>query len=849
MNDTENKAFFAFVLAFEPQRDKEKQIMLKHQLTIFFFSIIGMTSTALMRIKSGIRPFFYNRKRLKWGIISVIGIWYIFFSLPDLLFKNPLSVVLEDKNGELLGARIANDGQWRFPRRDTMISTKFEAAIIEFEDRRFYYHLGIDPVGIGRAIIQNIKNRSIVSGGSTISMQVLRLSRQGKPRSLFQKITEAILATRLELKYSKSEILSFYTDNAPFGGNVVGINAASWRYFGKQPERLSWSEAATLAVLPNAPALIHPGRNRDALYAKRNRLLDRLLAKGAIDSLTCDLAKVEPLPDEPLPLPRLAPHLLERAKREVFYKNKQAARIETTIDKSMQIFANRIVQKHHSFLSSNGIHNLSAVIMEIETGNVLAYVGNAYQQSTNEHGHEVDIVTASRSSGSILKPFLYALRVNEGEILPTNILPDIPTQMKNYRPQNFYETYEGTVAADKALARSLNVPAVRMLQDYGLEKFHFYLKKLGLTTINQSPDYYGLPLVLGGAEVRLWDLMGVYSSMGRTLNHFYEYDGMYDVNDFRPPNYLKNTTFEPAEREKLLKESPLLNAAAIWTTFEAMLKVERPTEDGAWELFESQRRIAWKTGTSFGFRDAWAIGVSKKYAVGVWAGNADGEGRPGLVGVLAAAPALFDIFNYLNDSEWFDTPYDEMQELLVCQESGYIATDLCIKKDTVLVPAVGSRSRVCPYHKQVHLDKSGQWQVHSDCESITDMQHIPWFVLPPVEEFYYKFNHPNYKILPPFRADCLEQLSDNQQMELIYPKDVSKIYIPIDLDGEMGEVIFQVAHRVPETPIYWHLDNEYLGATTTFHEMALQPEAGKHLLTLVDKAGNVLQRKFEVLSK
>ena len=393
-------------------------------------------------------------------------------------------------------------------------------------------------------------------------MQVIRMSRHNKSRSISQKAIEAILATRLELRYSKSKIFEMYSSNAPFGGNVVGLNAASWRYFGKKPQLLSWGEAATLAVLPNAPALIHPGRNRDALYAKRNRLLDRLLAKGAIDSLTCNLAKVEPLPDEPLPLPRLAPHLLERAKIEVFNKSRNKTKIASTIDKSTQAFANSILQKHHSFLASNGIHNVAAVIMEVETGNVLAYVGNVYNQNSDEHGHEVDIITASRSSGSILKPFLYALRVNEGELLPTNILPDIPTQMKNYRPQNYYETYDGTVPADKALARSLNVPAVRMLQDYGLEKFHFYLKKLGISTINQSPDYYGLPLVLGGAEVKLWDLMGTYSSMARTLNHFYEYDGMYDVNDFRKPNYLQTPPSLPPAREKLLREPPILSASS-----------------------------------------------------------------------------------------------------------------------------------------------------------------------------------------------------------------------------------------------------------------------------------------------
>lgn len=857
-----------------------------------------------------------SRKGWKWWAGVVCLLWYAFFALPPSLFSDPLSVVLEDRNGELLGARIAPDGQWRFPDVDTL-PAKFATALIAFEDKHFYKHWGVDPLSIGRAMLQNIQNRSIVSGGSTLTMQLIRLSRKGQSRNLWEKLIEAILATRLEIRSSKAAILQQYASNAPFGGNVVGISAASWRYYGKRPQLLSWGEAATLAVLPNAPALIHPGRNRDALYHKRNRLLDKLLERQLIDSLTCDLAKAEPLPDAPLPLPRHAPHLLERAKREQAATN---AHIQSTIDKNLQIFTNNIAQKHHALLAANGIYNLSIMIMDVETGETLAYVGNisrpqshySYPYANNnasnnasnanatnnntpeDHGQAVDVITAPRSSGSILKPFLYGLMIHEGQLLPTNTLPDIPTQMQNYRPKNYYETYDGTVPANQALARSLNVPMVRALQTYGLEKFHFHLKKMGLSTINRPPSYYGLPLVLGGAEVRLWDLMGIYASMARTLNHFYDYDGRYALQDWRMPHYLKHHTIinslsanthhtknannnandasnasnndaanannnnanndannpnpKNAKRSQLLREAPYMSAAAIWATFEAMLKVERPTEDGAWELFESNRRIAWKTGTSFGFRDAWAIGVSPQYAVGVWVGNADGEGRPGLIGVQAAAPVLFDVFNYLGAEDWFGTPYDELRELTICQQSGYLATDLCHSRDTLLLPQAGANSKACPYHKLVHLDASGSWRVHADCAPPHEMQHLPWFVLPPVEEFYYKYNHPNYQPLPPYRADCLASLPNREAaMELIYPQNINKIYVPREMDGTLGKVIFKVAHRRADAVIYWHLDNTYIDATTTFHEIALQPTEGKHTLTLVDNAGNTLQQTFETL--
>ena len=465
----------------------------------------------MKRIKK-IFSYFLKTHRKKSGIFIFLLLLAYWFCLPNPLFTYPTCMILEDNQGNLLGARIAADGQWRFPYNE-LLSEKFIDAIIEFEDRRFYKHPGVDPIGIARAMEQNFRLGKRVSGASTISMQTIRLSRQGKPRSIYQKMVEIILATRLEIRYSKKEILALYASNAPFGGNVVGLHSASWRYFGKNPDQLSWAEAATLAVLPNSPSLIHPGRNRQTLLAKRNRLLDRLLANGKIDELTCELAKEEPLPEKPLALPRLAPHLLDRAYQEHFRgKNGQVSRLRTSIDRTLQQQATQILQRHQRDLSGNGVHNIAAVIMEVETGQVVAYVGNVIGAG-KEHGEAVDIIKAPRSTGSILKPFLYALAINDGNILPTSLLTDIPTQLKGYRPENYHKSYDGVVPARRALARSLNVPSVYLLQDYGLEKFHFGLQKIGLTTITQMPNHYGLTLILGGAEAKLWDLCNAYSCL------------------------------------------------------------------------------------------------------------------------------------------------------------------------------------------------------------------------------------------------------------------------------------------------------------------------------------------------
>ena len=790
---------------------------------------------------------FKKHTRKTWASIALVLLLYI-FCLPTPLFKDPTCMVLEDKNGQLLAARIAQDGQWRFPYDDNL-PEKFIAAITTFEDKRFFYHWGIDPFGIARAFQQNLKNRRIVSGGSTITMQVMRLARKGKKRNILQKLIEMVQATRLEIKYSKNEILAFYASNAPFGGNVVGLDAAAWRYYAKSPSLLSWAEAATLAVLPNSPALIHPGRNRAKLLAKRNRLLKKLFEAGFIDQTSYELAQEESLPNKPHPLPRLAPHLLDRAYLENFSgKKNQITRFKSTLEQSIQKKTNQVLNRHRERIKANDIHNTAALVVEIETGNVVAYVGNL-ENTGAEHGEQVDVIPAPRSTGSILKPFLYALMNQEGDIVPNSLIPDIPTHLSGYSPVNFHKSYDGMVTAKKALIRSLNVPFIRMLQRYGLEKFHFELKKLGFRHINKPASHYGLPLVLGGAEASLWDITKNYVNMARTLSHFYQYNGRYDENDFRDLNYNNDFHQKKIDKSKLLEDAPFVSASASWLCFEAMKNVERPNSEGNWQAFQSAVPIAWKTGTSFGFRDAWAVGLNAKYAVGVWVGNADGEGRPSLIGVVAAAPILFDIIQQLPNDNWFDAPYDEMIQLAVCKQSGYRALSIC-EKDTIWATKASSHLRACPFHQMIHTDVSGKWQVNSDCELPTNMKHQSWFVLPPVEEHYYMSKNPNYQQVPPFRADCQSGVgNDNNPMQLIYPMFATNIYVPIDLDGEQSRVVFKVAHRKAATTIYWHLDEAYIGQTKSFHHFELNPSYGKHILTLVDIEGNRLEQKFEVIKK
>lgn len=761
------------------------------------------------------------------GLLISFGVLLAaFLLLPVPGFHDPNCTVLEDKRGKLLSARISADGQWRFPLCDS-VPVKVESCICYFEDEYFRRHPGINPISLSKALLRNIRAGKVVSGGSTLSMQVVRLSRKGKPRTIGQKLVEIVLALRLETACSKDEILQLYASHAPFGGNVVGLDAASWRYFGRQAHQLSWGEAATLAVLPNAPSLIFPGRKQELLLAKRNRLLDKLYSKDVLDSLSCELAKDEALPGRPYPLPRLCPHLLERAVQD----GHAGQRLTTSIDRQLQIRAMDLVERHHRQLVQNEIQNAALLILDIRSRSILAYVGNTPDAGEGS-GSFVDITSAPRSSGSILKPLLYTLMLDEGSILPDMLVRDIPTQISGYTPKNFDHSYSGAVPASGALVRSLNIPAVRMLQKYGLEKFHSQLQELEFSTLSKGPDHYGLSLILGGGEVSLWDLCRVYLGMASTLNG----NGSYEA-----PCYVAGTEYPRKETGQVM------SAGAIWQCFETLTELERPTQEGSWERFSSAKTIAWKTGTSFGFRDAWAVGLTPDYLVGVWVGNADGEGRPGLTGINAAAPLMFEAFGLLPSSSWFDMPDEEMTGIRICSRSGYRAGPDCPDTEFQTVPENGVRIEACPYHRLVHLDAEGIHRVHSDCYSVADMTQEAWFVLPPVMEWYYKRKHPNYRSLPPWRTTCGG--NDSQSMEMIYPRESSKIFIPRGLDGELSRVIFEVAHHDISTTIYWHLDDEYMGSTRAIHEMEIMPAEGYHILTLVDAAGNYLEKRFEVLGE
>lgn len=739
-------------------------------------------------------------------IVAFLVTGYI-FCLPGQLFHVPYSTVVTDRNGELLGARIAFDGQWRFPPRNTT-PDKIAQCLITFEDKHFYHHWGVNPLSVGRAFIQNIRNKRIVSGGSTLTMQTIRLARN-ESRTFGEKLIEMIWATRLEFRASKEEILSMYISHAPFGGNVVGLDAAAWRYFGHSAEDLSWAESAMLAVLPNAPAMIHLSKGRNTLLSKRNRLLKKLLEKKVIDSSTYELAISEPLPGEPHPLPQIAPHLVSR-----YYQKQNGEYSRTTIDRGVQIQVEALAERWSNEFNRSDIRNLAILVIDLPSNQAVAYCGNVHFNRA-QAGNQVDVIQAPRSTGSILKPFLYYAMLQEGSLLPDMLLPDIPVNINGFTPQNFSMQFEGAVPAAEALSRSLNIPAVTMLQKYGVTKFHYFLQQIGLKTINRPASHYGLSLILGGAEATLWDVTNAYARMGRAL--------------------LKENVQD--------ESNPDWDRGAVWQTFDALKEVNRP-EEIEWKSIPSMQTIAWKTGTSYGFRDAWAVGVTPRYAIGVWVGNATGEGKPGLVGALTAGPVLFDTFNLLPSSPWFERPTGVFIEAEVCRQSGHLKGRFCEETDTTLILPSGLRTEACTYHHLITVSADESHRIYENCANTEPTIQKSWFTLPPVQEWYYKQHHPEYKPLPPFKAGCGED--SFQTMQFIYPPMNARILLPKQLDGKKGVLTVELAHSNPNATIFWHLDDTYQTQTQDFHKISLQPAPGKHSLTAVDSEGNTVSTTFFV---
>lgn len=758
------------------------------------------------------------------GLAAIVLLFLLALAVvpvPSPPFERDYSPVVVDGEGRILRVFLNQRQQWHLPpRADQQTPANLVRAVLCFEDRRFYHHPGVDPRALVRAAIQNAMAGGKVSGASTLTMQVARLM-QPKPRTVTNKLLEALQALRLELRYSKEQILRLYLDHAPYGSNIVGVEAASWRYFGKPAQKLTWAQAAALAVLPNAPGLVSPVADRSALKVRRDRLLQALADQGHLDAEACLLAQSEPVPSGTRPFPLHAPHLCRSL------AERRDGWIASTLDLPVQQRVEDLVRRHSRHLHTLGIRNAAALVVDNDSRQVRAYVGSQ-DFSDREAQGQVDGIVAPRSSGSLLKPLLYAAAMDEGLALPQTLLHDVPTYYGAFAPSNADRSYRGMVPAGEALVQSLNVPAVRLLNAYGVFSFHALLQTAGVSTLFRTPDQYGLPLVIGGAEVTLWDMAALYCSLAN--------QGRYAPLRVVGPAAAGNPGAQ------------VVSPGASHLVLEVLREVQRPGAEYYWRQYQNQWPLAWKTGTSYGRRDAWAVGANPEWTIAVWAGNFDGEGNADLSGARSAGPLLFDIFHSLpRDSgrRWFREPAGELKYLSLCRETGFAAGPHCPASVEALGPQHMKPLRVDPYHRTIHVTLDGSHKVCSLCWESDNHSPRKRLVLPPVATEIMRRQGRTLEVVPPHRSEC-PSVKGSDPLRISYPLAGARLWLPRDLDGGFERLVMQASHRDGHEPLFWYLDHRYLGQTRSEHAVAVRVASGWHELQVVDGSGQGDNSRFHV---
>lgn len=776
------------------------------------------------------------RSKKSKRIILLLGLLLALFGLSILLvpldlekFTSDYSVIIKAEENELLRVFLNSKEQYCFPlNTNYTIGFKLESAVLTFEDKSFYYHFGFNPVSILRALFLNLKEQRIISGGSTITMQLARMI-NNSPRTYLNKFKELLMAVKLECLLKKQEILKLYLAHAPYGGNIRGIEAASLRYFGKNQQELSWAEAALLAVLPNSPGSITPYKQRKALLEKRNRLLKQLFDNNSFTKEALKLSLAEKIPDERFNFPFKAPHFTDFIRTE--FKKNNSPLVETTLNLTYQQNIEKITNLHMSNLKNNNVNNCAVLVLDAKTGEIKSYLGSNNYYDRENYG-QVDCITSFRSTGSTLKPFLYALALDEGLIVPESKLIDVPSHFGSFSPANSTNKYSGIIEAKSALAASLNIPAVFLLKEYGLEKFYRFLANSDVQGLRSDPAEYGLTLILGGAEIRMFDLAKLYLNLA----------SLEKCNSIK---YLRSS-------QKTQKQTQEFSKGAAYLTLEMLSSLKRPGLDYYWNYFSMENKIAWKTGTSFGGKDAWACGVTPDWVVLVWAGNFSGEGIPEISGFKTTAPLMFNIFDYLleqKDSGWFKFPDKDLREVKASRVSGYRLKDDFRTKENwvnVLQPAKAKPLKLSPYEHKIWLNQNEK-EVCSLCwNQKENIAHDSVLIIyPPVVNNFLKNNNLQIKSYPEHYAEC-PGLQEKIKPVIIYPQNGSKIYLPINLKEEKEQIIIKCSHNIADEKLFWHLNGNFLGTTSKLHNFKLKLKKGKYTLYICDSKGNEAKSVFYI---
>lgn len=749
-----------------------------------------------------------NCKILVLPIILLFGIsGYIYFNFNiynvEKNFEDRYSVSVLDDKGKIIGVSLNKDEQWHLKSIDE-IPEKLKISVINYEDKDFYKHFGVDFTSLVRAVRDNlIKGRK--TGASTITMQVAK-SLKPKERNIFNKYIEIIQAIKIDKFFEKDEILRMYLNNAPYGGNIVGYKTASYMYFQKKPDELTWGESTLLAVLPNSPGLMNVEKNQNKLLKKRDFLLKKLYDKKIINKRQYEISLKEPLPDKRYSFKNLAPHLTRRVTEE-----RKEKIIKTTIDSELQEKIEKISKDYSDFLKTQGIRNLSVLLINNKSSEIKSYIGSQDFYDFENNG-QVDGIIAKRSPGSLLKPFLYAVAIDEGLIAPCSKVPDVPLYFVNFSPQNANKKYYGIVEIQDALIKSLNIPFVSLLKEYGEEKFFYFLKEV-LGFSDDNPSRYGLSLILGTKEFTMEEIGKLYS-------------GLANFGDFRSPIYIDVGT------RNFSKESRYLSKGSSYLTLNTIKKLERP---GMETLYKEKNPISWKTGTSHGRRDGWAVGVTPDWTLVVWVGNFTGEGNSNLTGVYSAGNLLFRIMKILpKKQKEFQKP-NNLVKIKVDEETGY-RLKYQIPSKEILYPIDAKPLRTSPYYKKIFVDDNGQEIDSRDENFLNRKEKI--ILNYPIEVINF-FIRNGFDV-----SNIFGNTSKKKGIKIIYPTNGLRITIPKDFDGEK-DLIIKIANLKNQN-FYWYLNGEYLYKTRD-REKNLKLGNGKYQLTIISEEGDMEKINFEIL--
>lgn len=769
-------------------------------------------------------------RRWRWSLGIAVAINAALLAVAALVIALPLpvrrdawSVAVEYRDGRPAHVFLSRDEKWRLPVALDDVDPRFVAALVALEDRRFHRHDGVDPIALVRAAVTDVVHARRVSGGSTLTMQLARLL-EPRRRTLRSKAIEMFRAVQLDLRMTKREILEQYLSRTPYGGNVEGIETAAWAYFGHGARHLTPLEIATLLAVPQGPTRYAPRPDNAArLRARRDAILGKLIAAGVFSPVDAAVATAEavgaPPPDHLRRLPREAPHAAVALRR----RHPGAVRIRSTLDAGAQALAERAVALRRAELHGKGIHGGAVVVVDHGSREVVALVGSLDFHDA-AHGGQIAMFERPRSPGSTLKPLVYALAIDRGMALPGYLVADVPSQYGTYRPRNFDGDWAGLVTLRDALSRSLNLPFVDLLERLGVETFVGELGRMGVAQARAEPGQYGLSLIAGGIELTPLEVASIYATLAADGAH-------------RPLRLVAGD--EPAG-------PPIFGAAAAWLTREALSLKDRPDFPRRRDVSGVPPQIHWKTGTSFGLRDAWAVGSGPAYTAVVWTGNVDNRPSAELVGSEAAGPLLFDVLEGLAGRAAMAPPAPpaELTAVEVCRYSGHVPGDACTDRARVPAPLHSVPTAPCPYHRAYEVDRASGRAVMPACRKPgRDYERRSFVVLPSAIRAWLVGRHRALPEAPVFDDDCVSGVASAPPV-MVTPGEGQIVTLIPGMPASQQRV--PLSASTDAAALTWFVDGALVGHAPASERVYWTPVAGAHEIVVADEAGHKARRILRV---